>query len=65
MPANKQKSTKRRTQVKALPKKEKELSTEEQKNVKGGIIAILIGRSDTTKGITDGTSNTVSSDIKQ
>ena len=30
------KSGKKRTQVKDLPKKEKELSAEEQKNVKGG-----------------------------
>jgi hypothetical protein len=36
MPTNNQKSTKRRTQVKDLPKQEKELSKEEQKKVKGG-----------------------------
>ena len=36
MPANKSKSTKRRTKVKDLPKKEKEVTAAEAKKVKGG-----------------------------
>lgn len=49
----------RRTQVKDLPRKQKKLTRDEQKNVKGGIIAVLIGKTDGSKNITDGTSNTV------
>jgi hypothetical protein len=36
MPVKKSKSTKRRTEVKDLPKKESKLAKEEQKKVKGG-----------------------------
>lgn len=52
-------ANKRRTQVKDLPRKQKKLTRDEQKNVKGGIIAVLIGKTDGSKNITDGTSNTV------
>jgi len=38
----KQKATKRRTKVKDLPKKEKELSKGEQKKVKGGSEPVFI-----------------------
>lgn len=51
-------ATRRRTQVKDL-RKQKKLTREEQKNVKGGIIAVLIGTTDGSKKIIDGTSNTV------
>ncbi|HEY0080765.1 MAG TPA: hypothetical protein VGB73_19340 [Pyrinomonadaceae bacterium] len=37
MPEKKEKTNRRRTQVKDLPKDEKELSREEQKEVKGGL----------------------------
>jgi hypothetical protein len=45
---------KRRTRIADLKRKEKELTPAEAKKVKGGIIAVLIGRS---QKITDGTSN--------
>lgn len=41
------KTTKRRTQVKDLPRQEKELSEEEQRNVKGGNLF------DTLRGMID------------
>ena len=45
--AKKEKETnrtnKRRTQVKELPKEEKELSADEQKKVKGGSLRLYVG----------------------
>ena len=41
MPANKSKNMKRRTTVKDLPKRKKDLSREEQKNVKGGLLPYI------------------------
>jgi hypothetical protein len=38
------KTPSRRTQVKDLPKQKKELSTEEQKKVKGGARGLAVGR---------------------
>ena len=57
------KSSKRRTQTRKLAPKRKQLGQKEMKDVKGGIIAVLIGAKDNiqdgTSNITDGTSNTI------
>ena len=63
MPTTNAKSTKRRTQTKELSKQEKELSPEEQKKVKGGLLPYI--EQDNlykNKSIKDGTSNTLIGD---
>ena len=53
------KTTKRRTKVKNLAKPEQELTSEQAKDVKGGLLTA-------STSITDGTSNTLSSNnLKQ
>lgn len=54
MAEKKEKTNKRRTQVEELPKKEKQLSKEEQKKVKGGPRSVTFFPS---VGRTDGSSN--------
>ena len=60
MPADKPTKRKRRTQVKDLPKQEKELTKEEEEKVKGGILPYV--EQDNLRSVTkisDGTSNTI------
>jgi hypothetical protein len=63
MPTTNSKSTKRRTQTKDLSKQKKDLSKEEQKKVKGGILPYM--EQDNlykNKTIKDGASNTLIGD---
>ena len=63
MPTTKSKTSKRRTQIQDLPKREKKLSKEEQKKVKGGLLPYI--EQDNlykSKSIKDGTSNTLVGD---
>ena len=60
MPTDKPTERKRRTQVKDLPKQEKELTKEEEEKVKGGILPYV--EQDNLRSVTkisDGTSNTI------
>lgn len=54
------KSSKRRTQTRKLAPRSKQLAKKDMKDVKGGIIAVLIGAKEPDpKQIKDGTSNTL------
>jgi hypothetical protein len=60
MPSSKLKHTKRRTKVKDLPKREKVLTKEDQKKVRGGLLPYIEQDNLRQKtNITDGSSNTV------
>ena len=59
----KTKETKRRTKVKDLKKSEEELTTDQAKKVKGGILPYIEQDAITSRSITDGTSNTSKSSI--